>query len=258
MIAKVHIETEHRNGRTILKDLFCAPPFRIADISGKRPIHLRMMQMSASPGILDGDSFHFNIRLKENSVASLETQAYQRLYRMKEGAEQCIDIALEENAFFEYLPHPTVPHAGTRFKSSTRILMSESSRLVFGEIYTCGRSLCSESFQFHKIHSAISIRLGSKLILKELMVLEPNESLTITGMMEGFTHQGSLFIIDPKMKLDDFIAHVRNEVLTENSFITRINDCGLAVRVMGLHAEPLFELFKIISERYKSFKVHGQ
>jgi len=46
------------------------------------------MLMSSSPGILDKDEFDIDIEIGEKSIVELHTQAYQRIYTMKEGTFQ--------------------------------------------------------------------------------------------------------------------------------------------------------------------------
>lgn len=213
------------------------------------------MQMSSSPGILEGDKYKINIYLDKNCIVSLETQAYQRLYKMKLGAIQHAEIELEENSFFEYLPHPTVPHAGASFRSSVQLNLHISAALIYGEIYTCGRKLCQEEFLFSSIHSEIAIKIDNRLLVKERLVIIPSKkSFSGMGILEGYTHQGSLFIVDPKINLDILIHNIRKILENREAGVTRVSKQIIAVRILGYKAEQLFELFKNISELYKNLR----
>ncbi|MFL5809567.1 MAG: urease accessory protein UreD, partial [Flavisolibacter sp.] len=81
MISTLHIQTAARNGKTFLKNSYVSPPFKIADITESRACNdLRLVVMSSSPGILDGDQYQLSVELSEYSSLSLETQSYQRLF----------------------------------------------------------------------------------------------------------------------------------------------------------------------------------
>ena len=74
MKANVHIETALREKRTFLKRSFCTQPFKIANVTEDRQQKaLKLMLMSSSPGILDGDEYRFQIEVQDNgSGFSLE------------------------------------------------------------------------------------------------------------------------------------------------------------------------------------------
>jgi urease accessory protein UreH len=77
-------------------------------------------------------------------------------------------------------------------------------------------------------------------------------------MMEGFTHHGSMFLIDKKLNLDLFIETVRQELLIKNSSISKINNDGLSIRIMGTKAEPLFQFFQMVASLYKKMVADGR
>src|SRR5215207_11190836 len=116
MIAKLQVQVALCNNKTILKNAFYSQPFKLADItedrSGKT---LRLMMMSSSPGILDGDEYNIKIELEEDCLVQLETQSYQRLFNMKKGASQVLEIKMAKGSSFVFLPHPSVPHESSIF-----------------------------------------------------------------------------------------------------------------------------------------------
>jgi urease accessory protein len=95
MISHVHIQTAARDGITRLKQVYCTPPFKVADITeDKKGNMLHVMLMSSSPGILDGDEYHLKIDVDEHCHLQLHTQSYQRLFHMKKGAQQQMQVHL--------------------------------------------------------------------------------------------------------------------------------------------------------------------
>src|SRR5829696_8318363 len=102
---KLLIETVLRQGQTVLKNSFCTQPFKLANVTEeKKGQPLRLIVMSSSPGILDGDEYEIDIAIGEGCQLSLETQSYQRLFQMKEGASQTMKITMGNGSSLCYLP----------------------------------------------------------------------------------------------------------------------------------------------------------
>src|SRR5450432_1989758 len=158
MIAKLQIETAWKKTKTVLKRAYYTPPFKVADITEDTTAGmLQLMLMNVSPGILDRDNYRIELKIGENSSLQLHTQSYQRIFTMKANAFQSMNVLLEKNACFFFLPHPTVPHKESNFTAENTILLSEGAELLWGEIVTCGRKGCAEVFSFSTYHNLTKI-----------------------------------------------------------------------------------------------------
>lgn len=253
MIASLDITAAMRDGRTYLKKSFWQPPFKIADVTeDRRRPTLHLMQMSASPGVLAGDHYQIGIRLEEGAAVHWHTQSYQRLFSMSASAQQHVRVDLTPGASFTYLPHPCVPQAGADFRADNRIFLSTDSRLIWGEIVTCGRKLNGEVFQFSNYRSVTEVFLEGKLILKEnLRLLPQHTDPRGIGHLEGFTHQGGLICIDAQVDIARVIP-LLSEMLAAipgiDFGITGLPVNGFALRMLGNHSERLMQALKITSE----------
>ena len=197
MISRVSIESEVKNGITQLKSAFFNTPFKVVDIreDKKNPL-LELILMSSSPGVLDEDELYFDYILHENSQLEVTTQSFQRLFTMEKSAFQETKVILKENSFLSYLPHPCVPHKGSSFKSSNTIYLEKNASVLWGEIFTCGRKLKEEVFEFKQFQSLTKIYKEDKLVFFENLYLKPSESNPMNlGHYEGFTHQLSLVFL---------------------------------------------------------------
>ncbi len=135
MIARLLIETALKNDRTYLSNCFFTTPFKVADITEDRSKNeLHLMLMTSSPGILDGDEFQMEIALQENTSLHLQTQSYQRLFNMKKGASQRMQVRMSKGSFFSYLPQPTVPHKDSNFVTANNIHLANNCTLLWGEV----------------------------------------------------------------------------------------------------------------------------
>jgi urease accessory protein len=255
--AKLHIETELRKSRTVLKRSFASQPYKLADITeDKKQKFLQLMLMNSSPGILDGDEYNYEIIVGENCSLQLHTQSYQRLFTMKNAARQVSDFYLQEGASLIYLQHPLVPHKNSSFVCRNNIYLKNNCELIWGEVMSCGRKENGEVFQFTTYQSTTKVYLDNKLVVKENILLRPGEiDLTSIGQLEGFTHQASLIYLNQHSEAEPLVNMVMGKLsLSENiEFgLSLLPVKGMTVRVMGYKAEQLFALLQDIGNLLKS------
>ena len=251
MKSTLHIQTLQRDEITVLYNCYFTPPLKIMNITeDKRGRDLQLMLMNCSPGILDEDVYEIKIDVNENCSLQLHTQSYQRLFSMKNGAKQLLEVYLRNGASFTYLPHPSVPHQNSIFTNRSRIYLENNCKLIWGEVLTCGRKLNGEVFKFLKYHSITEIFLQKKLIVKENLLVQPlfiNPNLM--GQMEGYTHQASFIYYDVSTDMKLLSDELFNFITAQKeiSFGVSIPTPNiLIVRILGYKAEQLFDSLKNI------------
>lgn len=245
--SKVSIETELRDGKVILSDVSFTAPFKIMQPFYKSPDYMRVMVLSASAGIMEGDNQEFFIHVKENTSMEYLSQAYEKIHKMKEGsAKRHTKIVVEPNAYLKYAPLPTIPFKDSAFENQIEIdLKDNSSKLLFQEILTCGRAVRGEKFEYRFFYNHVEARRAGELIYLDNTRCEPALfDMANLGMYEGFTHLlNMVFFNIPKD--EEWFTKVR-ELLDETDDIeggATITAGGDAtVRALGRGAEPLLKL----------------
>lgn len=252
MIAKLHIQTALRGNKTYLRKCFSATPFKIANVTeDKNRDCLQLMLMTSSPGILDGDEYQIKIELEEGCSLQLQTQSYQRLFSMKKGALQKMEVNMSKNSSFCFLPHPAVPHKSSNFTSINKISLSNGCKLILGEVLTCGRKLNGEEFQFTKYHNCTEIFINKKLALKENLLIQPSiTNVRAMGQFENYSHQASLIYIDETANSSSLVYEI-NQLLSRQSDIcfgtSALQVNGVIVRLLGFAGEHLHKCQQIIA-----------
>lgn len=241
-----------RNGITHLRQSYFTPPFKVANITeDKKDPFLHLMLMCSSPGILDGDEHVIRVELEEQSRLQLHTQSYQRLFHMKKGAAQSMEVCLKKGASFCYLPHPSVPHEHSIFTGRNKIFLSGGCHLVWGEVLTCGRKLSGEVFTFSKYHSVTDVFMDGGLVLRENVCLRPSVmDMYSIGQLEGFTHQASLLAVGEGSGDDPVRAAIRAHLSGQEGIVYGISTGpvnSLVVRVLGNKAEQLHDCMKTMA-----------
>lgn len=245
--AVLNLETKLRAGKTVLQDSYCTQPFKIANITeDKLSSHLKLMLMSSSPGILEGDTYNMQVTVGEGCSLELITQSYQRLFQMKQGASQSLQVKMQRGSSFVYLPHPVVPHRNAVFTSKSKIFLAEDCALLWGEVINCGRKLNGEVFQFSSYHNLTEIYLNNRLAVKENILLQPQQSsLSTIGQLEGFSHQATLLYLKEEVAVAPLLETLVEKLELQDNIIFGVSALpvnGLVIRLLGHKAEQLFQL----------------
>lgn len=252
MKSELHIKVAERNGSAYLSNAYFTSPLKLMNITeDKSNPQLHLMLMSSSPGILDGDNYEIKVEVSKHCSLQLHTQGYQRLFNMKKGATQQLEVHLEDNASFCYLPHPSVPHQESSFKAVNNFYLSHGCRFVFGEILTCGRKLNGEQFLFSKYHSITNIFMNNKLVIKENLLIQPSViNVHSIGQLEGFTHQASMLYLQEDVDIKNIPLQLAAYLSTEKNIevgITAAPQNGLIIRLLGNGAEQLYNCLQQIN-----------
>ncbi|MEZ5023322.1 MAG: urease accessory protein UreD [Chitinophagales bacterium] len=256
MNSNVSIITKARNGITYLKDSFHSVPFKVVDVrEDKSKACLEIMLMSSSPGMLDGDVYHLEIQVEKNCTLHLKTQSFQRIFNMKNSAQQVFKVVVEENGFFQYIPHPTVPHKNSNYLGINNIYLHKGANVIWSDLTSCGRKLNGEQFEYDRFENKTTFYINQKPMVIEHILFEPKSRSPLTfGQLEGFTHNASLFILSeqlpfPKLKkeVDDLLSQEKD--IAFGSSEAAIN--GLIVKVLANQSERIYTVINQLADQIK-------
>ncbi|MGY0036583.1 urease accessory protein UreD [Pedobacter sp. NJ-S-72] len=252
MICSLKITVEEKQGRSYLKDVFVTPPFRVVPVGQNKADHAAyLMVMSTSPGILSGDEYQLSILVKADARLQLQSQSYQRLYNMENSASQHMEVNLEKGSSFFYVPHPVVPHENSCFTSVNTVNLDDNCELMMSEIITCGRKHHGEVFKYRHFQNLIEIYHHQKLILKDNVLLQPaSMPLDSTGLLEGFTHQGTLVYLHTKqVAVNELIEDLFALLSKQEDLIfgiSAVQQKGFVLRMLGNGGEQLYNCFQTV------------
>jgi len=206
--------------------------------------------MCSSPGVLDGDEQMIRVGVAANGRLHLHTQSYQRLFQMRNGAVQRMEVRLGRGAFFCWLPHPCVPHAHSIFAGRNKIFLEEGCQLIWGEVLTCGRKGNGEVFALSRYHMRTEVFVGEELVLLENVYLQPAVvPVEAMGQMEGFTHQASLLWVGGRVEEKRVLIEAELEGVAGIMYGVSEGPVGsLVIRLLGNGAELLYDTLKMIAE----------
>jgi urease accessory protein len=113
-------------------------------------------------------------------------------------------LRLGEGARLELMPDQLIAYREASYRQNTHISVRPSSSLVMAEVITPGWSPDGASFRYEELRLRNEIRVetddgGELLVLDNLLIRPPTGDVSGLGFMEGFSHIGSLVVVDARV-----------------------------------------------------------
>ena len=256
MNSRLNIIAGFKSGKSYVKDLYVSLPFRVVSVGQRKDDNkLYQMVMSSSPGILDGDHYQLEVSVERGASLQLQSQSYQRLFNMKDKAVQELNVTMEDDTSFAYVPHPVVPHEDSNFKSQAKINVGKNSQLIISEIITCGRKHYGEVFKLKRFQNLMEIYHENKLVIKDNVLIQPDLiPINSIGNLEQYTHQGTLIFYSTR---NDINKDQLIETIVEDSErfkgemeigVSVMENNGFVVRALGHGGEVMYNFFLHIQD----------
>lgn len=256
MNSRLNITAGYKAGKSYVRDLYVTLPFRVVSVGQRKNDNkLYQMIMSSSPGILDGDHYHLEISLEKGASLQLQSQSYQRLFNMKDKATQQINISLEDETSFAYVPHPVVPHEDSNFTSKLKVQIGKNSQIIISEIITCGRKHYGEVFKLKRFQNLMEIYHENKLMVKDNVLIQPEViPIRSIGNLEQYTHQGTFIFYSTKENVDkdtlvEAVMDAAGAHCDEMEIgVSAMEHNGFVLRALGHGGEVMYNFFLEVQE----------
>lgn len=229
-----------RSGKTVVKDIRFTAPIKAAK-PFYRENHTEVMMMTASAGMLDGDSYDIQIEAEAGAALKITGQSSTKIFRAGDrGAEQSVRLCVRNGGALLYAPPPIIPFGGSIFRSSTEVRLESGARFAYSEVISCGRSGMGERFLFSSFLSRTAVYSGKHLCLLDNTRLIPEEAdLSGTGFFEGKTHIGMLYCVNFEPACTQF-----------GDFAISRAEKGTIVRAVAGSAEEITREFSIMTRDF--------
>lgn len=223
--------------KTILKESYSEGAFKIT-----RPVYLAqsgeayLYIMNPGGGYLDGDHYQIKIELEDHAEAVVTTQSSTKIYKtLNRPAFQELDILLRKGSVLEYLPDPVIAYQHARFKQHTVVRMEKGASLICADIFTPGWAPDGTLFRYDLLQSKMEVYLEENLVLFDHLKLEPVHDITGIGNMEGYTHLGTMIVIDRRVdhSLLEQLHELFEELLEVRIGLSMLTVPGFVLRVLA-------------------------
>ena len=243
-----------RGGRSVASRQFHEGALRVL-----RPHYLdgsgQVCYVMVNPGgaYLGADLFVVDVEVEAGADLLLTTQSATKVYRTPGSfAEQRMNIKLGEGSRLELMPDQLIAYREASYRQNSRISLHPASSLVMAEVITPGWSPDGSVFKYEEVRLRNEIWVetdeGSKLLaLDNVLILPPVNDVTGMGFMEGFSHLGSLVVVDPRV--DQGLADELDQIGRDFDAYTGVSltatiagTAGLVLRSLSNSTEELNNL----------------
>ena len=163
-------------------------------------------------------------------------------------------VRLGEGARLELMPDQLIAYREASYRQRTSVTLRPSSSLVLAEVVTPGWSPDGSAFRYEEVRLRNEIHVetdrGSQLLaLDNLLIRPPLGDVTGLGFMEGYSHLGSLVVVDPRVEqalADDLhLVAAGREALTGISLTRTVGGTtGLVLRSLSNSTDELNRLLR--------------
>lgn len=247
------LKTEYRYGKSILADCYFTPPFKITRPFYNEKNEMKIIAMSTSAGMLEGDCQEVSLDIGEDTNVYYTTQSYEKLHKMEDGiATRKVQMHIAKNAYLKYVPLSTIPFAESAFFNQIDIhLEGPTSRLMLVDIISGGRIARGECFDYRLYKSYTSVRQEGKLIYRDHTHYEPSKyKMQSFGMFEEYTHLANILLVnigEPKGLLEGIRKIIDDKPKLSGG--ASLSEMGaISVKTFGRTAQQLEELVEAILE----------
>jgi urease accessory protein len=202
---------------------------------------------------LGADLYVIDVEVGDGAKLLLTTQSATKIYRTPGSfAEQRMRLRLGEGARLELAPEQLIAYREASYRQNTHITLRPSSSLVMVEVITPGWSPDGTPFRYEELRLRTEIHVESDdnsglLALDNVLIRPPLGDVSGMAFMEGFSHLGSLIVVDPRVDqaLADELhaATAGHDAYTGLSLTaTVLGTAGLVLRSLSNSTEELNRL----------------
>lgn len=205
-MGQLELGVSSRGGRSVASHQFHEGALRVL-----RPHYLddsgQVCYVVVNPGgaYLGADLFLLDIEVQDGADLLLTTQSATKVYRTPGSfAEQRMTVRLGEGARLELMPDQLIAYREASYRQRTSVTLQPSSSLVLAEVVTPGWSPDGAAFRYEEVRLRNEIRVETEagielLALDNLLIRPPLGDVTGLGFLEGYSHLGSLVVVDARV-----------------------------------------------------------
>jgi urease accessory protein len=245
---------ENDQNKTVITKQFSQVPLQIQRAvypENSLPGMAYLYIISPSGGILQGDRYKTDIRLRNNSICHITTQGATRIYSMNSNsASQMVNITLDENCYLEYIPDQIIPYQNSRYYQKVNLNIHDNATLIYSEVLTPGRIAMNENFDYDICYLRTYCKnQNNKFRCLENMKIEPKENdMKIKGILGKYDIVGTVYILTKKGKLEKLEKTINEKIefITSGTSILP-NESGIIVKILSNSTEEIYEkIYEIV------------
>ena len=214
-ILRLELRKDSTNGNTVIKELYSRVPLfaqRVMYLEETIPAMAYVYIVSPSGGILQGDRYLIDITSHNKTFAHVTTQGATRVYKMEKNyASQTINIKVEEESYFEYIPDQIIPFRNSRFYQEVHLNVHDNATMIYSEVIVPGRVASGEAFEYDICY----IKTVGKNQLGKIRFIDTLKSEPRTESIKGKNNFGNLHVVGTVYVItkETFVNDLHHEIV---------------------------------------------
>jgi urease accessory protein len=162
-----------RRGTTVLAQLYQRTPCRVLFPRPEADDLPHAVLLTTSGGLTGGDAIKLSVTVGAAAKAVATAQAAEKIYRsLGPNAEVAITLAVEDEAWLEWLPQETILFDGARLDRRLDIAVAPRGRLLAAEMLTFGRAARGERLRRGMLKDRWRVSVGDRLAWADALRLD--------------------------------------------------------------------------------------
>lgn len=259
-ILQLELKKDSDSGKTVIKKQYSRVPLlaqRAIYLEETLPAMAYVYIISPSGGILQGDRYRIDITLGNNTFAHVTTQGATRIYRMEKNyASQIINIRVEDEGYFEYIPDQIIPFRNSKFYQEVALKVHNNATMIYSEMIVAGRIASGEKFEYDICYIKTNAKdnLGKTRFIDTVKLEPKKRNSSFNKILSSFDVIGTIYIVTKESYVKDLQYEINKKILEFQSKMscgTSIlpKSQGLIVRILGKSSTDvknfIFEVLKI-------------
>jgi len=196
-VGELRLEYVCQDRKTIIARSHCTSPWHLFP-----PIYLDdtgsayTLLLNPSGGLVGGDRLSIEMTVGPDAHVLISTPSANRVYRsLSETSVQVVDISVGRGAILEWVPEPTIPFAGSRFRQVIHVTLAPGATVLLWDAIASGRMARGERWAFASLENEIWIGTSSGQSVLERYHLNPAESGGV-GLATAWDYVASLYLVN--------------------------------------------------------------
>ena len=229
--ARLRLEFERRDGRTVLAARSHAGPLRVQKpLYPEGPEVCQAIVVHPPGGIVGGDSLAIDIDADAEAHAQITTPGASKWYRSTGArATSVTSLRVGSGALLEWLPQEAILFDGAIASLSLRVELVPGGRFIGWDVTCLGRTAADERFTHGRLRQSLDIVRGGAPLFCERVAIDGGGPALQSGAILGGAPVFGTLIIAGAAIADPLLAACRAVVCDEgDGAVTRLPDVLVA------------------------------
>lgn len=212
-------------------------------------------------GIAGGDHLTFSLSAMQHAHALVTTPGAGKWYKTNQKqAFQHIQIQVQDNSIFEWLPQESMLFNGANAYSETIVYLDEKASFIGWDMLVLGRQARAEMFTEGRYHNQFKLYRKDKILVADCLNFQGNDRWLSSCLgMNNHAVMASFWAVPPEkyrshFYLDQHIDQIR-ELMMRMKFNVRLTLLGdvISARYLGDDVRECHDAFAAIRAKIRRY-----